>query len=158
MTNKTETKCPRCDVALQPHSVTAGTFWKCDGCGGGGVGLAVLRVAFTPESINPLWLNAIDGGGAPGCACPSCRNSMIEVPLPGSSELKVDVCRLCQFVWFDIREAGGLIPRSAKEQLDALSEVFADRGGIPLGELNCRMDKEALDRDWYDVAIALGLF
>jgi Zn-finger nucleic acid-binding protein len=155
VTNRTHAICPRCDVALQPHSVTAGIFWKCEGCGGGGVGLAVLRVAFTPESINPLWLSAIDGGGPPGCACPSCRNPMIEVPLPGSSELKVDVCRLCQFVWFDIREAGGLIPRSAKEQLDALSEVFADRGGIPLEELIRRMDANTSSESWRTIAIAL---
>jgi hypothetical protein len=80
---------------------------------------------------------------------------MTEVPLPGSSELKVDVCRLCQFLWFDIHEAGGLIPRSAQEQYQALSEVFANRSGIPLEELIRRMDANASSESWRTIAIAL---
>jgi Zn-finger nucleic acid-binding protein len=158
MTSNTDTKCPRCDIALQPQIVTAGTFWKCHGCGGRGVGLAVLRVALTPESINPLWLSAIDTrgqSGSRGCACPSCRNPMIEVPLPGSSELKVDVCRLCQFVWFDIREAGGLIPRPAKEQQQALSEAMGDRGGPVREQLIREMDAKTSAERWRLIAIAL---
>lgn len=158
MTSKAETKCPRCDVALRPQIVTAGTFWKCDQCGGGAVGLAVLRVVFTPESINPLWLHAIDAGGRggpPGCACPSCRNPMIEVQLSGSSTFKVDICRLCQFVWFDIREAGGLIPRSAEEQQQALSEAMGDRGGAARERLIREMDAKTSAERWRLIARAL---
>jgi Zn-finger nucleic acid-binding protein len=158
MTNNADTKCPRCDVVLQPEVAPFGTVWKCNGCGGRGVGLAVLRVVFTPESINPLWLNAIDaggGGGQAGCACPSCRNPMIEVPLSDNSRVQVDVCRLCQFVWLDINESVELIPRSAKDQQQALSEAFGARGGPAREQLIREMDAKTSAERWRAIPIAL---
>jgi Zn-finger nucleic acid-binding protein len=158
MSSHTDTKCPRCDVVLQPGVAPFGTFWKCHSCGGRGVGLAVLRVVFTPESINPLWLSAVNSegrGGQAGCACPSCRNRMVEVPLTGSSTIQVDVCRLCQFVWFDVREGEELIPRSVKEQQQALSEAMGDRGGPVREELIRDMDAKTSAERWRLIATAL---
>ena len=115
MMNSTDPTCPRCSVALQPERASFGTMWQCPACNGRAVGLPVLRELFTADSINPLWLHAIEGKGRPGGACPSCRNVMTEVGFSDASAVGVDVCRLCQFVWFDVRELDRLNPRPLEE-------------------------------------------
>jgi Zn-finger nucleic acid-binding protein len=47
---------------------------------------------------------------------------MTEVPLSNSSGIRVDVCRICQFIWFDIRENDALIPRPVPEPPPVLTE------------------------------------
>ena len=74
------------------------------------VNIELLRRTFTPESINPLWLHAIRNEGKSSCACPSCKNPMIEVAL-SDQDVNVDVCRPCHFIWFDVREVENLVPR-----------------------------------------------
>jgi len=104
--------CPRCNAALKRVQTEHGIFWACDGCGGRAIGLELLRRTFTPESINPLWLHAINGENVPGAACPSCNHSMTQVGLSDIRDIRVDVCRLCHFVWFDSHETDTLVPRS----------------------------------------------
>ena len=104
--------CPRCAVPLQQVRTSHGVLWSCARCGGRAVGVELLRRTFTPESINPLWLHAIRNKGRKSLPCPSCRNAMFEVALADDTAVKVDVCRLCHFVWFDRCEADTLTPRS----------------------------------------------
>jgi membrane associated rhomboid family serine protease/Zn-finger nucleic acid-binding protein len=106
--------CPRCNALLQEVRTSHGVLWACDKCGGRAVGLELLRRTFTAESINPLWLHAISGEGQSSCHCPSCRNPMLEVRLSDQALVKVDVCRLCHFVWFDAHEVDSLVPRPPK--------------------------------------------
>jgi membrane associated rhomboid family serine protease/Zn-finger nucleic acid-binding protein len=106
--------CPRCNAVLQEVLTSHGVLWACDKCGGRAVGLELLRRTFTPESINPLWLHAIGGEGQSSCRCPSCQNPMLEVKLSDQALVKVDVCRLCHFVWFDAHEVDSLVPRPPK--------------------------------------------
>jgi membrane associated rhomboid family serine protease/ribosomal protein L37AE/L43A len=103
--------CPRCNAALQRVQTEHGIFWACSACGGRAVGLELLRRTFTPDSINPLWLHAINGENISGATCPSCQNPMIQVTLSDRSAIRVDVCRICHFVWFDAHEADDLVPR-----------------------------------------------
>jgi Zn-finger nucleic acid-binding protein len=105
--------CPSCQRTLIQVRMSHGIFWSCENCGGRAVGVELLRRTFTPQSINPLWLHAIKSEGQSGRRCPSCRNSMIEVKLSDTAEIKVDVCRLCHFVWFDAKEVETLVPRAA---------------------------------------------
>jgi membrane associated rhomboid family serine protease/Zn-finger nucleic acid-binding protein len=107
--------CPRCNTALAQVRTSHGVLWKCDHCGGRAVGLELLRRTFTPESINPLWLHATGGEGQTGRRCPSCGNPMLEVRLSDKALVKVDVCRLCHFVWFDAHEVDSLVPRPPPE-------------------------------------------
>jgi len=81
-----------------------GIIWRCEKCDGRAVGLQLLRRAFTPASINPLWLHAIHNEGSIARPCPSCGNSMIEVALDSSNGIRIEVCRICEFVWFDAGE------------------------------------------------------
>ena len=60
------------------------------------------------ERIAPAAL-AGGAGGRPsaGAACPVCGRPMVEIALPirsSSPPLRLDVCTLCEFVWFDPRE------------------------------------------------------
>ena len=99
-----------------------GVFWACTQCGGRALSVELLRVTFTNESINPLWLRTIRGQGRTGRDCAGCRHPMIEVPLAEDPEAPaVDVCRRCHFVWFDASEISGLKPREIPEQEPSLS-------------------------------------
>src|SRR5207245_5981471 len=40
-----------------------------------------------------------------------CRNAMFEVALDSSSGIKIEVCRICEFVWFDAGETQTLQAR-----------------------------------------------
>jgi Zn-finger nucleic acid-binding protein len=112
-----------------------GVIWRCEKCDGRAVGLQLLRRTFTPESINPLWLHAIHHEGRSARPCPSCGNGMFEVALDSSSGIKVEVCRIWEFVWFDAGETQTLrarplpepkpqvvLPREAREAI-ALAKV-----------------------------------
>ena len=103
--------CPTCQRPLKETRTSYGIFWSCETCGGRAVSVELLRHAFTPESINPIWLHAIRGEGQSSRKCPVCRRPMIEVNLSDNADVRVDVCRLCHFVWFDAREVENLTPR-----------------------------------------------
>lgn len=112
---ETEFLCPACRIPLTEMRTGTGIIWRCEKCDGRAVGLQLLRRAFTPASINPLWLHAIHNEGSSARPCPSCGNSMIEVALDSSSELKVEVCKICEFVWFDKGETQSLQVRPPPE-------------------------------------------
>lgn len=111
MESASELSCPRCALPLKQVTTGHGMLWACSNCGGRAVGVELLRRTFTPESIKPLWLHAIRGEGPRNGPCPSCHNPMIEVQLSDTAAVKVDVCRLCHFVWFDAHEVDTLVPR-----------------------------------------------
>src|ERR1043165_7673905 len=103
--------CPRCHGQLKQTKMSHGIFWGCGNCGGRAVTVELLRRTFTPESINPLWLHAIRGEGQSSSACPMCKRPMLEVALSNDVPVRVDVCKLCHFVWFDSHETDSLVPR-----------------------------------------------
>src|SRR5690349_4028706 len=112
-----ELLCPACRIPLTKMHTGTGVIWRCEKCDGRAVGLQLLRRTFTPESINPLWLHAIHNEGSIARLCPSCGNAMIEVALDSSSGIKIEVCRLCEFVWFDAGETQPLQVRPAPKPL-----------------------------------------
>jgi Zn-finger nucleic acid-binding protein len=106
-----ELLCPACRIPLAKIRTSNGIIWRCENCDGRAVGLQLLRRTFTPESINPLWLHAIHNEGSSARPCPSCGNVMIEVALDSGSGIRVEVCRICEFVWFDSGETQTLKAR-----------------------------------------------
>ncbi len=106
--------CPRCNVPLKEVRTSGGVFYGCDVCGGRAVTIELLRKRFTPESINPLWLDAMRGEGRIGLPCPSCRQPMIGVALSDKAEIDVDVCHHCHFVRFEAHEMDTLAPRATR--------------------------------------------
>src|SRR5207237_3983382 len=59
----------------------------------------------------PLRVLATQHEGRIASPCPSCGNDMFEVALDSSSEIRVEVCRICEFVWFDASETQALQAR-----------------------------------------------
>src|SRR5262249_39840731 len=126
--------CPACRSPLAEMRTATGVIWRCEKCDGRAVGLQLLRRTFTPESVNPLWLHAIHKEGSIARPCPSCSNPMIEVALESTSGIRVEVCRICEFVWFDAGETQPLqvpplpkpppapLPQKAREAI-ALAKV-----------------------------------
>jgi Zn-finger nucleic acid-binding protein len=111
LSSGSEFLCPRCKVPLKEVRTSGGVLYGCDRCGGRAVTIELLRKRFTSESINPLWLHAMRGEGRIGLPCPSCLQPMIGVVLSDQSEIKVDVCQHCHFIWFDAHEVDTLVPR-----------------------------------------------
>jgi len=90
---------------------------------------------------------------------------MIEVKLSDNAEIKVDVCRLCHFVWFDAKEVENLVPRAAARPKPEIPQKA--REAIAMLEIE-RLAKEARGGDydfdsappdewWKQIAAFLGI-
>ena len=159
-----ELLCPACRIPLTEMRTGTGIIWRCEKCDGRAVGLQLLRRTFTPESINPLWLHAIHNEGSIARPCPSCGNPMFEVALDSSSGIRIEVCRICEFVWFDAGETQPLqvrlspkplpppLPQEAGEAI-ALAKVqqLAEQARGP------DFDSAPPDELWKSIAAFLGL-
>jgi membrane associated rhomboid family serine protease/Zn-finger nucleic acid-binding protein len=160
---ESELFCPRCNLPLKQVRMSNGLFWACDTCGGRAVGVELLRRTFTPESINPLWLHAINGEGKTGCRCPSCAHAMLQVALSENARVNVDVCRLCHFVWFDMHEVEALVPRplpsTPAEAPQAAREAIAMLKVQELAEQarGTDFDSAPPDEPWKQIAAFLGM-
>ena len=97
--------CPNCGGRLARGQNQFGISWGCAACGGRTASLAVLRKAFPPDVIDQAWTAARAGQVPTLRRCPTCNQRMAEVPVRvGSGNWKWDVCKICQFVWFDPKE------------------------------------------------------
>jgi Zn-finger nucleic acid-binding protein len=109
--------CPRCHQQLEKTTTPHGVFFGCPSCGGKALGVDVLRRTFAREEINAVWRRAVSSEGTAGPACPSCRNAMIEVSATADEHpLRIDVCRLCHFLWFDADELARFTPLPPKPE------------------------------------------
>jgi Zn-finger nucleic acid-binding protein len=117
-----ELLCPACRLPLTEMRTGKGILFHCEKCDGRAVSLGLLRDTFTPESINPLWLHAIHDEGQRARPCPSCGNAMIEIALDNTSGIRVEVCRICEFVWFDAGETQTLQPRPIPKKAAPLTQ------------------------------------
>ncbi len=83
--------------------------------------------------MNGLWQLARSGKYPRNRHCPACNKRMAEVPVPGKHGTEhLDVCTVCQFVWFDPSEYEAIpvipgqptiedrLPREAREKLAIL--------------------------------------
>jgi Zn-finger nucleic acid-binding protein len=139
-----------------------GVIWRCEKCDGRAVGLQLLRRTFMPESINPLWLHAIHNEGRSARPCPSCGNAMFEVALGSSSGIKVEVCRICEFVWFDAGETQTLqtrpLPKPPAPLPQKVRQTIALAKVQQLAEQARGSDFDSAPPDewWKSIACALG--
>ena len=110
--------CPNCSRALMRMQSAAGIYWACESCGGRTVAVPVLRKVVGEKPITRLWA---DARSAPrgDKRCPTCRHRMFETVEGG---LRLDVCKVCQFVWFDAQEF---------EQMPGVTPVVEKRAELP---------------------------
>lgn len=120
--------CPNCGSQLSRAQNQLGTYWYCAECTGRAVNLAVLRKAVAPEFVTRLWRSAFANAGRTGRPCPSCGLAMLEVPAPsGGAMLRLDVCKRCQFVWFDPHELESAPPNPEAQ----ISKVESSKDNLP---------------------------
>lgn len=116
--------CPNCRQRLVRATSPKGVVFVCPNCGGRAVGLAVVRRSAGERIVKSLWLRGMKKTDAGGKRCPVCNRWMREIPVPvDHKDLRLDLCRECQFVWFDAREF---------EQLPAVAEQPKPLQAIPL--------------------------
>src|SRR5580765_8432041 len=102
--------CPNCGKKLTRKQNVFGVYWGCDVCGGCSVSMAILRKAVREDCVVRAWA-AARTAPATGRNCPMCDHPMREVPVVlGQETLRLDVCKLCQFCWFDPSEFESLPP------------------------------------------------
>lgn len=78
-------------------------------------------------------------GTAEASACPSCREGMTRLSMPGKNDraLSLDLCFPCQAIWFDPFESGQLTPGSILE-LFRLIHAHRDTMRLPISHtLHC---------------------
>jgi membrane associated rhomboid family serine protease len=82
--------------------------------------MGLLRRVVDKGYANRIWGAAAEFPGGSGRRCCVCEKPMILVPSGlGGTDPLVDVCRRCQFVWFDPTEFEGapLLPKMARPQI-----------------------------------------
>ena len=83
----------------------AGSYWICPKCRGRAIGLAVLHKVVKKNYVDLVWGRARDNAGGVGRPCAFCHRPMLEISiLEDEKPVRLDVCRLCEMVWFDARE------------------------------------------------------
>ncbi len=97
--------CPRCHERLARTPTPAGLVYVCGRCHGRAAGLPVVRKSVSPATYRQLWAQAIKGTAGGATPCVVCGRPMIELSVPLSDQqILVDLCKGCQFAWFDARE------------------------------------------------------
>ena len=106
--------CPNCRIQLSRNKGEVGVYWACPTCHGRSATVSLLRRITTRETVNAVWQAVRSGAHPQRRECPACSARMSEVPLPNPQPetVNVDVCRTCQFVWFDPSEFE-VLPRMA---------------------------------------------
>ncbi len=103
--------CPNCGTALTRTPGPKGLFWNCDQCGGRAVGVPVLRAAIGNDRVSAIWSRAINTTKNDGKSCPICLRAMVHVAMGLAGQmLEIDVCKRCEFVWFDAAEYEAIPP------------------------------------------------
>ncbi len=115
--------CPKCKIPLKKSSGPFGFFWLCPNCSGKAVSISILRKSVPASIVNEFWSRVKSKEFPEKKYCPACDQLMSEVPIVhGEKSIYIDICKKCNFIWFDSNEFESL-PRTEiyevkeKEQL-----------------------------------------
>ncbi|HEY3762627.1 MAG TPA: rhomboid family intramembrane serine protease [Verrucomicrobiae bacterium] len=143
----------------------AGIFWVCEKCGGQAVSVALLRHTIGEGPVQSLWAQAIRASND-GKSCPICLRAMLPVTMGiPDKELNLDVCKRCEFVWFDASEYEAIPPapdprEAAKLEYAKLPEAAREELAIYRAQQIKEEDKlnhPEPDSNWKIVPALLGL-
>ncbi len=154
--------CPNCQRPLLRVENKLGTYWACPKCRGRAVSVPLLRRALKREYVNRLWGETRDGQGTAGRACPACERPMLEVTVSAADDpLKLDVCKTCEFVWFDPTEyeASPSIPLLPKPPAPTPKEVEI-HAKLAVEEFRRQVERErdeSPDARWKTLPALFGL-
>lgn len=125
--------------------------------------VALLRKAARTDYTSRLWRKTYSGQRSRGRPCPICSQPMIEVAASDEPEpLMLDVCRACQFVWFDPDEFKNIpaAPPPPKDPDDALPPKAREALALwKVQQMAERQQEEepSPDAEWKTIPAALGL-
>ncbi len=161
-------ECPNCKTTrLVKLQNEYGFFWGCPKCDGRAVNLSLLRKKFSHKFLANLWGMAYERKGPFSRRCPMCGKHMNEISAETGTP-KLDVCKACQFVWFDPKEyeqiplepipppetkLKDLLPLEAREKL-ALREVQRIEDEARSSDSNFG---DAPDESWKNIPAIFGL-
>jgi membrane associated rhomboid family serine protease/Zn-finger nucleic acid-binding protein len=159
--------CPNCESTLTRTPGPKGLFWSCDRCGGRAVGIAVLRATIGNDRVNALWSRVISSTQDDGKSCPICSRAMAQVTMGLAGQaLELDVCKRCEFVWFDATEYEAIPPPPPPPrepgEMDEKDLPQAAREALAIYKVQ-QMARQAQEEDpepdanWKTVPALLGL-
>ncbi len=122
-------KCPNCGKKLKEMKYPAGFCFECEACHGRFLSLGMLRRGSSnPKLLDDLWGRA-QISPKNGRDCPSCGQTMKVVTerLQGKF-IELDVCLMCQNVWFDPFELEQM-PTTLGKPSDSMKKQI-----IPIGQ------------------------
>lgn len=101
---------------MKRRPVSGGVAWSCPRCDGRTATFGLLRKGLDEATLREMVARAAEPGAAAGGRCPSCLKAMREVTLrtPGGYQ-DIDLCRRCNFVWFDPGEYSALTDVPGRE-------------------------------------------
>lgn len=125
--------------------------------------MALLRRALDRDVANEIWNRAHERAGATGVDCPLCRRSTFgSSVMVKSAPFHLDVCKLCQLVWFDEGEYKPLpsIPRPIPKELPPEARLVvaeAELQQIERRERESVWDGDPPEENWKLLLAALGM-
>jgi membrane associated rhomboid family serine protease len=139
--------CPQCKIDLVKTKGSPGVFWWCPSCDGRSATVSLLRQSIPRQVVNRLWQSAKSGTYLRNRNCPSCSKPMAEVPAGAAGRTEyIDVCTVCQFIWFDPSEYAALSVLPSQPS-DEKTLPQATRERVALLELD-RITEEARGSEW----------
>jgi Zn-finger nucleic acid-binding protein len=154
--------CPNCGQNLSRKESEFGVYWGCEYCGGYAVSMAILRKAIRGDYVLRAW-SAARQEGAAGRNCPMCDHPMTEVPVTVDGNiLKLDICKICQFFWFDPKELESLpqapppAPTRESQLPQAAREAIAIQQVQMMAE-RARAEDRSPDMGWKTIPAIFGL-
>jgi len=160
--------CPDCGSGLTRKPDKVGIFWVCQDCGGRAVSVALLRKTIGADRVKAIWSQAIRVPADDGKSCPICSRAMAQVTMGlAGSGLDLDVCKRCEFVWFDPTEYESIPPPPPKPkdpcEVDEKDLPQAAREALALYRVQqiaeqARAEEDATpDEGWKTVPAIFGL-
>ncbi len=148
-------RCPKCQEPLARTRHPGDVQWACVHCGGRLAGRSALDLRLDAEASASFML-ARRSGVIAGRRCPSCRHSLLRMPLElRETRFHVEECERCRLLWFDRGEFEQLpLEGSAAPNLGPPVVAFGERIALSIG-LPLLPDEEFL-RAPACVTVALG--
>ena len=145
--------CPDCHAKLKLDPAPVGALWACARCGGMAVNLAVLRKYLQKDIVKTFWRRMHTGQPCQR-SCPSCRQALRTFSVTVEDlPIHLDLCKVCQLIWFDKGEFGILPPALQVLPEDALSPAAKEK--LALLKIQYAHDQQAgmeKDANWLQMA------
>lgn len=111
-------RCPGCAIELERKTNTNGVFWACPHCAGRAMGVGLLRRTIDERLVTAIWAQTYRATDAKGRPCAVCSKDTVQVEVEAQAQsVPLEVCKRCEFVWFDRGEFELMPPPKPKPKV-----------------------------------------